>query len=871
MANPTVTIEIKEIGSKHVIGRLVAVRTEASKLTRTKRRLSQQVGRTGESFKKSGKNLRTFTEVMKDLETNAVLALGPLSGVGARIRAIGVLARRGNLFLIGFSVALTAVVAAAGLLLIGLFKTRKILEAVESRFIAVTGSILLTRVAMDEALTVSRKFGLSFEAASDGLSRLAAAARDTSLEGEKIRRVFEGISAAVGSMRLGITQAQGIFRAFEQILTKGVVRAEEVNQQLGDVLPGAAKILASAIGVTTSRLQEMLRTGELLAEETLPKVADKMLELFGPQAAAGAESVQGALNSVGTELLVFFDVIETRLPIIAFFVEGLIDMAIALGNLSERFKSPIRETERFFEGLERDRPRFELLGILEADRKKLIGTIREIQAQLLQEIEPIRLEIARLEDVPIQGAFLAPVVTKRLATTRAEFNELIGLFDKLNEAVAELKGFTERKLPKIQDIIDAKELERLTRKFDDLKRATGLASDNLNALITGDVGLIRINNAVAKVDKIMSRFTDKTLASFAKKMKFETVEALREAFIAMELAGNGFVELGKIFESTRTPLEAYNLELARLNALMKEFPGFSDIIKRQIGDIKEKLAESDEIIGVLISSFNDLGSTIVEAISKGEGALQIFSDFLTNLLEQLLEVIIQLTIINPLLNDLVGGNRKEGLGGFLGTVGALLGGEKATTGEDEAAPLNKLSEAANAATEAIIGTSDVLNKDLTKSVVEAAIGTATETVASQTLVAALAELTASAFAAAAGLSSVAASSGGEAGAGILGTLAGLVGGGAGGPGPGAGPPIRAAGGADFIVSGVGGIDRNLVPLALTRGERVQVTPAGESNERTIVNNFNFPPGTNLKEFGEAQDQIAAMLAGTLALASASNN
>lgn len=861
MANPTVTIEIKEIGSKHVIGRLAAVRTEASKLTRTKRRLSQQVGRTGESFRKSGKNLKTFTEVMRDLETNAVLALGPLSGVGARIRAIGVLARRGNLFLIGFSVALTAVVAATGLLLIGLFKTRKILEAVESRFIAVTGSILLTRVAMDEALTVSRKFGLSFEAASDGLSRLAAAARDTSLEGEKIRRVFEGISAAVGSMRLGITQAQGIFRAFEQILTKGVVRAEEVNQQLGDVLPGAAKILASAIGVTTSRLQEMLRTGELLAEETLPKVADKMLELFGPQAAAGAESVQGALNSVGTELLVFFDVIETRLPIIAFFVEGLIDMAIALGNLSERFKSPIRETERFFEGLERDRPRFELIGILEADRKKLIGTIREIQAQLLQEIEPIRLEIARLEDVPIQGTFLAPVVTKRLATARAEFNELIGLFDKLNEAVTELKGFTERKLPSIQDIIDAKELERLTRKFDDLRRATGLASDNLNALITGDVGLIRINNAVAKVDKIMSRFTDKTLTSFAKKMKFETVEALREAFIAMELAGNGFVELGKIFESTRTPLEAYNLELARLNALMKEFPGFSDIIKRQIGDIKEKLAESDEIIGVLISSFKDLGSTIVEAISKGEGAFQIFSDFLTNLLEQLLEVIIQLTIINPLLNDLVGGDRKEGLGGFLGTVGALLGGEKATNGEDEAAPLNKLSDAAKAATEAIIGTSNALNKDLTTSVAEAAAGTIAETVVSQTLVGALTELTIAAGAAAIALQSVAASGAASSGADFAASL---------------GAEFASSGagfshGGAFTVGGTGGIDDTLVKFRATRGEEIKVTPAGESNERMVVINFNFPPGTNVKEFGEAQDQIGATLAGMLAVASASNN
>ena len=109
--------------------------------------------------------------------------------------------------------------------------------------------------------------------------------------------------------------------------------------------------------------------------------------------------------------------------------------------------------------------------------------------------------------------------------------------------------------------------------------------------------------------------------------------------------------------------------------------------------------------------------------------------------------------------------------------------------------------------------------------------------------------------------------------GAAGFIGGLFGGGS-GSGVGAlalSDPGFAHGGG-FTVGGAGGIDDTLVKFRATRGEKVEVTPAGEgSNENMTVINFNFPPGTNVKEFGDAQSQIAAMLAGTLSSASASNS
>ncbi len=78
------------------------------------------------------------------------------------------------------------------------------------------------------------------------------------------------------------------------------------------------------------------------------------------------------------------------------------------------------------------------------------------------------------------------------------------------------------------------------------------------------------------------------------------------------------------------------------------------------------------------------------------------------------------------------------------------------------------------------------------------------------------------------------------GASLLGGLSG--GGGAGAATSAAGTSVTGtsfipsfAHGADFVVGGKPGIDRNLVPLNLTRGERVQITPAGEPSGGLVVN------------------------------------
>ncbi|MCK5018369.1 MAG: tape measure protein, partial [Candidatus Peribacteraceae bacterium] len=66
------------------------------------------------------------------------------------------------------------------------------------------------------------------------------------------------------------------FLAFEQMASKGVVAMEEVRRQLSEQIPGAAGIMADALGITLKELNEWIKTGKLASEYVLPLMAHQM-------------------------------------------------------------------------------------------------------------------------------------------------------------------------------------------------------------------------------------------------------------------------------------------------------------------------------------------------------------------------------------------------------------------------------------------------------------------------------------------------------------------------------------------------------------------------------------------------------------------
>jgi tape measure domain-containing protein len=142
----------------------------------------------------------------------------------------------------------------------------------------------------------TQKLGLEFVTTAGQYTKLAAAARGTSLEGDKIRKVFESVAQASTVMGLSAEQTEGALLALTQIVSKGKVQAEELRGQLGERLPGAFQIAARAMGVTTGELDKMLETGKVLSTDFLPKFAAQLTQEVAPQVEEASQSMQASVN-----------------------------------------------------------------------------------------------------------------------------------------------------------------------------------------------------------------------------------------------------------------------------------------------------------------------------------------------------------------------------------------------------------------------------------------------------------------------------------------------------------------------------------------------------------------------------------------------
>ena len=146
----------------------------------------------------------------------------------------------------------------------------------------------------------ARNLGLEINSTAEQYMKLAAASRGTSLEGQKTREIFTAIAQASTVMGLSAQEAEGALGAVAQMISKGKVQAEELRGQLGERLPGAFQIAARAMGMTTTELDKMLESGQLLANDFLPKFAAQLSNEVAPSVDEASRSMQASVNRLST-------------------------------------------------------------------------------------------------------------------------------------------------------------------------------------------------------------------------------------------------------------------------------------------------------------------------------------------------------------------------------------------------------------------------------------------------------------------------------------------------------------------------------------------------------------------------------------------
>ncbi len=184
--------------------------------------------------------------------------------------------------------------------------TRKT-EILQNRLAFVFETGVGGQMAFDRLYKTAQRLGLEFEPLIEGFSKFAIAAKTVGFSAAEAEDMFVKVSAGLRAAGASSLQTQRAFLALEQMLSKGVVSAEELRRQLGEALPGAANLMVRAYNklhpgqeVTNQEFIKLMESGKIMSAEVLPELSRTIEDIFTPALAGKAGSLDAAINRVNT-------------------------------------------------------------------------------------------------------------------------------------------------------------------------------------------------------------------------------------------------------------------------------------------------------------------------------------------------------------------------------------------------------------------------------------------------------------------------------------------------------------------------------------------------------------------------------------------
>lgn len=156
------------------------------------------------------------------------------------------------------------------------------MQSLNQSLIAVAGTTEGGARAMQFLKETGDELGYTTLDLAKGYKLLAASSKETILEGGATEAIFKSVVSASRALGLSANDTEGSLRALAQMISKGTVQSEELKGQLGERLPGAFRLAAKAMGVSTQELSELLEQGKVLAVDLLPKLATELDKTFQP-------------------------------------------------------------------------------------------------------------------------------------------------------------------------------------------------------------------------------------------------------------------------------------------------------------------------------------------------------------------------------------------------------------------------------------------------------------------------------------------------------------------------------------------------------------------------------------------------------------
>jgi tape measure domain-containing protein len=660
--------------------------------------------------------VNALTESLRTLSSVATLVAGPLSGVATRISVLSTLAGRFTVIVAGMTGGIAAALYSFLKLSTGIIEVERNLQKAEATLTAVHGSATLAQTDMKYLGDLADRAGVNIFTLSQQYGQLTAAAKGTNLEGERTRNIFEAIVFAGAKLGLSVQDTEGALRAVQQIISKGTVQAEELRSQLGDRIPGAVNIMAEALGVTTVKLEEMTRKGEV-GSSALVKFAEVLKSRFNIDTSQRIGTITAAEERLSAARARALDTIDKTIGFSQAYINVLGKIASALNNLDGGTIRTFMASLAGLAGL--------LLGLSAPAIMGGLAALMRMFVALTAAVINFNVAVGTNPYLALAGVFI------RLSFA---IGGAVAGFSLMNKILGESKESTLRALPPVEEYIKAQEgvkssvratteeyikqqqvlatlnygkyaeasakLAGLQEQLDTFLGSAkqkrditifqvlqGEISKALAEMTTLEAESTRLQGVLTKLQEILAKQTEAENTARSDPKKDQT----NRQSLAIKNANDTINELNATYANIfRSPFQkAWNTTQIEIN---KQIENFRDVLTRaelpaetivaltnKYGEALRKVKEGEFTIANSVSAFSAVADVFsrgvdramdawIETVIEGKDQLLALRDVAKAVAQDILKTFITLAALNPLKNALFGLNTPV-MGGTAGTGG----------------------------------------------------------------------------------------------------------------------------------------------------------------------------------------------------------
>lgn len=160
-----------------------------------------------------------------------------------------------------------------------IFRVGKEFDAMQASLLAASDSEAHAAENFKFLAKTAQELGTPIESGISGFNKLGIAMKGAGFSAEEIQQVYTSMQEGITTAQLSADRAGLVMLGISQMVSKGKVSSQELNQQIGEHLPFSLEAATTAMGVTTAELFKMMETGKLATKDFVIPYAEAISKI----------------------------------------------------------------------------------------------------------------------------------------------------------------------------------------------------------------------------------------------------------------------------------------------------------------------------------------------------------------------------------------------------------------------------------------------------------------------------------------------------------------------------------------------------------------------------------------------------------------